>query len=86
MATRKRRKWRRQPHEGREPIGDCEAANCPENAVTEIFIPDDGQHHKLCEQHALAIEFQMRRNKAAAREKRQQEAAARLGIDLRLEP
>lgn len=81
MATRKRRNWRRRVAEGREPLGGkCEAAECPEDAVTTVFIPDDGRDHKLCEQHALAVEFQMRRNEAAARERRREEAAERLGI------
>lgn len=81
VASRKRQKWRRTVGEGREPVGGkCEAAECPEDAVAEVFIPDDQRVHKLCEQHALAIEFQMRRNAAAARQRQLDEAAKKLGM------
>jgi len=87
VATRKRRKWRRTVGEGREPIGGkCEAAECPEDAVAEVYIPDDGQTHKLCEQHALAVEFQMRRNEAAARKRKLDETAEKLGLLVEYNP
>lgn len=77
MASRKNAKRRRTG--GREFIGNCEAADCPEDAYRMVFIPDSGREHALCGQHALAVEFQMKRNLAAATKERRQ-TEERLGI------
>jgi hypothetical protein len=66
---------------GREPIGGkCEAAECPHDAVAAVFIPDSGRDHRLCEQHALAIEMQLRRNRQHAKAMKRQETEERLGL------
>lgn len=80
MASRKAQRWRRLGAR-RDPVsGRCEAAECPESAVALVYIPDDDRRHRLCEPHALAVEFQMRRNKAAAKVTARQRAEEKLGI------
>lgn len=78
MASRKNAKRRRTG--GREFIGNCEGADCPEDAYRMVFIPDSGREHALCGQHALAVEFQMKRNRAAAANETRRQTEERLGL------
>lgn len=78
MASRKNTRRRRTG--GREFIGNCEAAECPKEGYRKVFIPDSGREHVLCGQHALAVEFQMTRNRAAAATEERKRTEERLGI------
>lgn len=81
MARRRVRKIRRQGAHAREPIGGrCVAEDCPYLAVAEVYVADAGRDLRLCEQHALAVEMQKRRNEEAAKARRREETEEKLGI------
>lgn len=78
MASRKNARRRRTG--GREFIGKCEAVDCPKDGWRKVFIADSGREHVLCGQHALAVEFQATRNRAAAATKERKRTEERLGM------
>lgn len=77
MARRRTAKLRRQGN-SRVVGGRCIAEGCPHDAVTIIVL--EGEPRRLCEQHGLAVEMQLRRNEAAAKVKAREETEERLGL------